>query len=447
MKNIQFSARFIWALLAFLAPVAVCAQPGNYNTYNQPAWNVQGNSIIGSQWLGTRNSRSLTIKTNNTLAAKIDSLQRLYLYQVYNDSTPDSVLTIRPDGEVMKAPYIAPIPPTAMRGAQNGLNTTYDSTELGGSLIRYTQVNTENYNLTIFSDKAKASGSPAFGTNFGVSAEINSLQNSVLYNMNNKLVMAKNMDHTQSKAYPVFNFYNELELPRASWQDGTSIINFHSAITRPVTGFSPYSYNSTVHNVINNLTATVYDAYTTYPQVPMINRYVNLWLGYRLPYIQPDAIQQNQRFKRRFELLINSAADTSTIWTYADILLTTNCYATIDTTTPTTTVTPGLWGIYQQHEKANYFKGTFDFDNTSQIRLPRGTTAQRPVSPLAAQFRYNTTDSIAEIYNGSAWQKILQFTQQPAIPNPAGGSVVDVEARAAIVSILQTLRTLGIIAP
>lgn len=447
MKNIQFSARIIWAIFALLAPVVGSAQPGNYNTYNQPAWNVQGNSIIGGQWLGTRNNRSLEIRTNNTLAARIDSLQRLYLYSVYNDTTPDSVLTIRPDGEVRRAPYIAPVPPAFLRGAQNGLNTTYDSTELGGSLIRYTQVNTENYNLTVFSDKAKAAGAPAFGTNFGVGAELAATQNNVLYNLNNKLIMGKNIDHTQTKAYPVFNFYNELNLPRANWVDGTNIINFHSSITRPHIGFSPYTYNSTVHNVINNLTASSYDAHTSYPQVPLIKRYVNLWLGYRLPYSQPEAMETNRRFTRRYELLINSASDTASIYTYTDILLTTDCYVTIDTFTNTTAVTPGLWGIYQQHTKPNYFRGTFDFDNTAQIRLPRGTTAQRPASPLAAQTRYNTDSASAEIYNGSAWQKLLQFTQQPAIADPAGGSVVDVEARAAIVSILQTLRTLGIIAP
>jgi hypothetical protein len=38
------------------------------------------------------------------------------------------------------------------------------------------------------------------------------------------------------------------------------------------------------------------------------------------------------------------------------------------------------------------------------------------------------------------------MTQQAAIADPAGGATTDAEARAAIVSILTALRTLGLIA-
>ena len=37
------------------------------------------------------------------------------------------------------------------------------------------------------------------------------------------------------------------------------------------------------------------------------------------------------------------------------------------------------------------------------VKLPRGTTAERPASPTSGMVRYNTTTSITEIYNGTAW--------------------------------------------
>ena len=41
--------------------------------------------------------------------------------------------------------------------------------------------------------------------------------------------------------------------------------------------------------------------------------------------------------------------------------------------------------------------------NTDSIRLPSGTTAQRPSSPVAGMMRVNTTLNQTEVYNGSAW--------------------------------------------
>ena len=40
---------------------------------------------------------------------------------------------------------------------------------------------------------------------------------------------------------------------------------------------------------------------------------------------------------------------------------------------------------------------------TDAIGLPKGTTAQRPSSPVTGQFRYNTETPGAEIYDGTAW--------------------------------------------
>lgn len=43
------------------------------------------------------------------------------------------------------------------------------------------------------------------------------------------------------------------------------------------------------------------------------------------------------------------------------------------------------------------------FSVTSAMKIPTGTTAQRPGTPVAGQLRYNTTTSVIEIYNGTAW--------------------------------------------
>ena len=40
---------------------------------------------------------------------------------------------------------------------------------------------------------------------------------------------------------------------------------------------------------------------------------------------------------------------------------------------------------------------------TGALALPVGTDAQRPASPVVGMLRYNTTSSLFETYNGSAW--------------------------------------------
>ena len=42
-------------------------------------------------------------------------------------------------------------------------------------------------------------------------------------------------------------------------------------------------------------------------------------------------------------------------------------------------------------------------DDTDFVKLPSGTTAQRPGSPAAGQIRFNTTTSRTEVYDGTAW--------------------------------------------
>ena len=47
------------------------------------------------------------------------------------------------------------------------------------------------------------------------------------------------------------------------------------------------------------------------------------------------------------------------------------------------------------------FTGLVQFDD--QIIIPRGTTAQRPASPVAGSVRFNTTEQRYEGYDGTAW--------------------------------------------
>ena len=45
-------------------------------------------------------------------------------------------------------------------------------------------------------------------------------------------------------------------------------------------------------------------------------------------------------------------------------------------------------------------------ENTSSLNLPKGTTAQRPSSPVAGMVRENTEDNVIEYYNGTEWKQV-----------------------------------------
>ena len=47
-----------------------------------------------------------------------------------------------------------------------------------------------------------------------------------------------------------------------------------------------------------------------------------------------------------------------------------------------------------------------DVNTTDAIKIPVGTTAERPVSPAAGMLRYNTTDAQYEAHNGSGWSAL-----------------------------------------
>jgi len=52
----------------------------------------------------------------------------------------------------------------------------------------------------------------------------------------------------------------------------------------------------------------------------------------------------------------------------------------------------------------------------SYVKLPKGTTAQRPGSPAAGMLRYNTDLRYTELYNGNSW---VPFQASKALPNYA----------------------------
>ena len=59
----------------------------------------------------------------------------------------------------------------------------------------------------------------------------------------------------------------------------------------------------------------------------------------------------------------------------------------------------------------------FNLDSlNTELRLPSGTTAQRPSSPSAGEWRFNTSTNLIEMFDGSNWYSI-QDEQIPPIPS------------------------------
>jgi len=48
---------------------------------------------------------------------------------------------------------------------------------------------------------------------------------------------------------------------------------------------------------------------------------------------------------------------------------------------------------------------------TGRVGIPTGTTAERPVSPVTADLRYNSTTNSGEIYNGAVWSPFGRVLQ------------------------------------
>jgi len=62
-------------------------------------------------------------------------------------------------------------------------------------------------------------------------------------------------------------------------------------------------------------------------------------------------------------------------------------------------------------------------DDTDFVKLPSGTTAQRPGSPAAGQIRFNTTLGKTEVYDGTGWAEIgLSIPIVSSLAKSGGGS-------------------------
>jgi hypothetical protein len=55
-------------------------------------------------------------------------------------------------------------------------------------------------------------------------------------------------------------------------------------------------------------------------------------------------------------------------------------------------------------------------DDTGFLHLPKGTTAQRPGSPVSGMMRFNTDLNCSEFYNGTAWIQIENQSVSICIP-------------------------------
>lgn len=75
-------------------------------------------------------------------------------------------------------------------------------------------------------------------------------------------------------------------------------------------------------------------------------------------------------------------------------------------------------------------------DQTDFVKLPSGTTAQRPVSPEKGYSRYNTTDNKLEFWNGTVWQQLpgvvapiitsISYPGDDLAADPAGGQTITI---------------------
>jgi hypothetical protein len=73
-------------------------------------------------------------------------------------------------------------------------------------------------------------------------------------------------------------------------------------------------------------------------------------------------------------------------------------------------------------------------DQTDFVKLPSGTTAQRPSSPEKGYSRYNTTDNKLEFWNGTIWQQLpgivpptiesVSYPGDDLAADPAGGQTI-----------------------
>lgn len=69
------------------------------------------------------------------------------------------------------------------------------------------------------------------------------------------------------------------------------------------------------------------------------------------------------------------------------------------------TMTAGTGGMsFNSGNAVTEFLSKVDLNTTGALKLPVGTTAQRPAIPAVGDLRFNTTTTDTEFYNGTAWE-------------------------------------------
>lgn len=77
---------------------------------------------------------------------------------------------------------------------------------------------------------------------------------------------------------------------------------------------------------------------------------------------------------------------------------------------------------------------------TGVLQLPAGTTAERPVSPVAGYMRFNATLKVAEVYNGSVWSPVSQL---PYVSSVSGNIVYQTDT-SLVLSVLYETDTVDV---
>lgn len=67
----------------------------------------------------------------------------------------------------------------------------------------------------------------------------------------------------------------------------------------------------------------------------------------------------------------------------------------------------------------------YHHNNTNAMKVPTGTTAERPNSPTTGVVRFNTTENVLEVWSGSEWKSVIG-------PDVAAGSSLGTQSNPAI---------------
>jgi len=68
---------------------------------------------------------------------------------------------------------------------------------------------------------------------------------------------------------------------------------------------------------------------------------------------------------------------------------------------------------------------TLDVSGTGAIKLPVGTSAQRPATPATGMLRFNSSNSSVEFYNGAGWMTTVAVATPPVATGGTETSIVD----------------------